>query len=271
MVFGTNYKGHIGVIGCGVVGGAVANGFEDRDFRVSRFDKYKQEHDELSGCIAAEAIFVCVPTPTLEDGTQDIDALEEVLALLKGNQYAGVIVVKSTVLPGTTERLARKYRFSKVCHNPEFLTAAKPLEDFMNQPCILVGSKHHESAIRVGEIYYAAGFTPIMVCQDSAVTEMAKYMHNLHLATKVSFANEIYEVCGQLGVDYDYVARAAMSIGKIGESHLRVPGPDGFGFSGMCFPKDTSAFLRFAEGFGLPVEVLSATVNGNLRRRGGVA
>lgn len=259
----------IGVIGCGVVGGAVLQGFKNCGFKVFAFDKFKKEHDDVPQIFDTEAIFVCVPTPTdLETGEQDISALEDTFALLRAQKYGGIIVVKSTVVPGTTQALAKKFGFLKVCHNPEFLTAARPFEDFMEQSSILVGSNDMNSAVEVGEIYFDAGFRSISFHASPTITELAKYFHNVFLSVKVSLCNEMFDICKKLNVDYDAVRYATISMNGIGHGHTAVPGPDGkFGFGGMCFPKDTSAFLTFAAAHGISMETLSGAVNGNHRRR----
>lgn len=259
----------IGVIGCGVVGAAVATGFKQRGLRVHMYDKYKTQYDELPQLFNSEAIFVCVPTPTV-DGRQDITALEDVFELLLNNRYLGIVVVKSTVLPGTTEMLAKKYMLRRVVHNPEFLTAAKPLEDFMNQPAIIIGGPQ-DVAAEIGDIYFEAKFHSIRLCSSARVTEMAKYMHNLFLSIKVSFSNEMYDVCKHLNIDYNHVRYAALAMEGIGHGHTAVPGPDGKrGFGGMCFPKDTGAFLSWCTEQKLNASTLQGAVFTNyvVRRDG---
>ncbi len=252
----------IGVIGCGVVGGAVANGFAQRGLKVRTFDKFKPEHDDLDAMmLTAEAVFICVPTPTLANGDQDISALEEVFAVLRGRSYAGYIVVKSTVLPGTTARLAKQFKFTKVAHNPEFLTAARPLEDFNDQPAVLIGSADADTATAIGGMYADLGFGNVMCLESPTETELAKYMHNLHLSIKVSFCNEMYEACESLGVKYNSVRYATIMMGGIGHGHTAVPGPDGKrGFGGMCFPKDTSAFAKWANQNAICALTLSGAI-----------
>lgn len=259
----------IGVIGIGVVGSAVMTGFRERGFKVYTYDKHKAEHDDFPYIMDTDAIFVCVPTPTVY-GRQDLTALDEVFAMLKAQSYSGVIVVKSTVLPGTTDAMAEKFGFRRVVHNPEFLTAANPLDDFREQVAIIIGGKDLSSVIEVGEIYHEAKFpASIKMYPDAKVTEIAKYMRNNYLAMKVTYFNEIAELCEFEGVEYDLALKAMLSMGGIEETHTKVPGPDGEpGFGGMCFPKDTQALVAHAREHGLKMDVLEATVEGNNRRRG---
>lgn len=258
----------IGVIGHGVVGGAVARGFTELGMKVYVYDKFKPEFAYTNHIFATDAIFICVPTPTDQNWRQDLSALDETLEMLRDRSYEGVIVVKSTVLPGTTQRLADKYGLRRVVHNPEFLTAARPFEDFMEQPEVLIGGVDGDAGYLVVEIYSDAGFPNIIYAPSPTYTEMAKYMHNLFLSTKVSFCNEMYDICEKLEIKYDQVAMLACSMGGIGHGHTKVPGPDGRrGYGGMCFPKDTKAFLTFANDMTVPMEVLKATIEGNNRRR----
>lgn len=259
----------IGVIGVGVVGGAVAEGFALSGLKVHTYDKYKPEHDSFPHIMTdTDAIFICVPTPTLSDDSQDITALVETFALLKAHQYKGIIVVKSTVLPGTTKRMAKTFGFTKVIHNPELLTAASPLQDFMNQVVVLLGSECQESLDSVGNMYSRIGFNNVMKYPQTCESELTKYQHNYHLSVKVGFCNDFYDVCEVLGASYDRVRYGTVAAGGMSLGHTTVPFKGTFGYDGMCFPKDTRAFLKWAkEELGLKVETLEGAVLGNRRRR----
>lgn len=267
----------IGVIGCGVVGEAVLRGFRERSTDVLGYDKYKRNpkspdptalmYDQLYEMIEkAGIIFICVPTATNSDGSQDLTPLEETFELLSRRQYRGVVCVKSTVVPGTTRKLAERYQITRYAHNPEFLTAARPYEDFMNQPAVVIGGPE---ADQVARAYEDAAFTPTIPLETSEMSEMAKYMHNLFLATKVTFFNEMYEHCQAFGIDYQAALGGALAIGQIGKGHTRVPGPDGkgVGFGGMCFIKDSTAFVYQAKEVGLFSEILRAVDTKNRRLR----
>jgi UDPglucose 6-dehydrogenase len=256
----------IGVIGIGVVGHAVYQGFKQAKMQVFAYDKYKPEFNELSKMFSARVIFVCVPTPTV-NGRQDLTALEDTFQMLSDIGFKGVICVKSTVLPGTTQKLSAKYDLVKVVHNPEFLTAAKPFEDFMNQPAVVLGG-HPNYTLDVANAYRRAGFTNIVELPEARASELVKYMHNLFLSVKVSFLNEFYDACESMKVDYELVRHVTTIFGGIGHGHTMVPGPDGKrGFGGMCFPKDTEAFSTFAKDRGVKMDVLEAAIIGNKRRR----
>lgn len=263
----------IGVIGVGVVGAATLKGFQTKDMTAVGWDKFRSDSKDpslLEEVLKADVIFVCVPTATnKETGEQDLEPLDETMALLHMREFKGAIVIKSTVLPGTTERMSKSWNLeSQVAHNPEFLTAATPLKDFLAQPAVLIGALSPMARGMVQLVYEQAGFENIITYDSPTDTELAKYYHNLFLSVKVSFMNELSECTKAFGRDYDKVLAGALHMHGIGKGHTKVPGPDGHpGFGGMCFPKDTSAFLRFAKDQGLPHDVLEATVQANKRRR----
>lgn len=238
-------KGVIAVIGCGVVGSAVAEFYRDRGHAVIEQDPRFAEDRYHDIGASAELAFVCVPTPTAGK-SQDLTAVYDVMASLKAVSFDGVVVLKSTVLPGTCDLITAAYPEIRLVHNPEFLTAAKPLEDLIDQPAALLSGEH---AVEAADIAYIPHQIPCYVSHDYRVTELAKYLHNTFLATKVAFMNQFHDVCGSLGVPYDRVIEFAVSQERIGENHTRVPGPDGSkGFGGACFIKDTEALLlRFRE------------------------
>ena len=188
-------------------------------------------------------------------------------ARLKEAEFKGVVCLKSTVLPGTSEDMEETYGIRTV-HNPEFLTAARPFEDFMEQKAVILGGKEEDCVeLKIAYESLIPGVT-ISVLDNARYTEIAKYYHNCFLAAKVTIANEFYELCKYCGVDYSKVRLAAASQGGVGLGHNKVPGPDGkFGFGLHCFPKDVLALLSFSEEIGLEMNILEATHVGNSRRR----
>lgn len=259
----------VGVIGsAGVVGGAIARAFSTIKGRVWEYDKVSPNSDSWCSIVQnTDVAFVAVPTPTVE-GEQDLSALCDVLSKLDRDSYNGVICIKCTVLPGTTVALSERFEKLRLTHNPEFLTAARPYEDFMNQKAILLGGTILDCA--VVEMHYRRLFPKVPIfCYDvPTVTELAKYYHNCFLATKVTVANEFYDLCQHLQISYDAVRAATLTQGGLGEGHSRVPGPDGkTGYGLGCFPKDMLALISFCKAHGIPNEVLSAAHQGNTRRR----
>jgi UDPglucose 6-dehydrogenase len=160
-------------------------------------------------------------------------------------------VIKSTVPPGTTDRINQEYTHSTIIFNPEFLTEANFLDDFKNQKRIILGGDR-KGTNKLRQIYSKVFPHATIVKTGGKTAEMVKYFTNCFLATKVSFANEMYSVCEQIGIDYDKVVEYATYDERLGKSHWAVPGPDeDFGFGGHCLPKDLSAIINKFETYGL--------------------
>jgi len=181
-------------------------------------------------------------TNLVEGVVKDIDDL-----VVYRNVSNRVVVIKSTIPPGTTERLNEECKHIQIIFNPEFLTEANFIDDFKNQDRIIIGGPRPAST-KVRQLFYKAFPKAHIIKTGSTTAEMVKYMTNTFLATKVSFANEIYEICERLGVDYDKVTEYATYDNRLGNSHWSVPGPDGkLGFGGSCFPKDINALISVAK------------------------
>mgnify|MGYP001296715520 CR=1 FL=1 len=246
--------GKIGIVGQGYVGTALKVGFEPH-YDVVTYDKYdlsKSTHSKLSDIVReSEIIFVCVPTPMEKDGTCHTGIVEEVIKEINETANGQIVVIKSTVPPGTTDRLHRKYKSVKVIFNPEFLTEANFIQDFKNQNRIILGGTRNGTN-KVRTLYSRVFPHATIVKTGAKHAEMVKYFTNCFLATKVSFANEMYNICEQLDLDYDKVVEYATYDERLGKSHWAVPGPDGdMGFGGHCLPKDLSAIINAFETFGL--------------------
>lgn len=231
----------IGVIGVGVVGSAVLYGFLKRGVEAFGYDIGKPEFNRLNQVLKSDVVFVCVPTPSYEIGGQDLSAIHSVMKQLTEASYQGVVAIKSTTLPGTVNEIQSVYPKLRICHQPEFLRAAKAQEDFDTQVCAYVGGLAGEPVVEAYKRIGVASF----VYPSPISTEILKYMNNCFLAVHVAFMNEMYDVCEKCGVEFDPIVQGALLLGKIAESHSKVPGPDGKrGFSGMCFIKDTTALLH---------------------------
>lgn len=255
----------VGVIGVGVVGGAIKKYYEHRGYDVLAYDRdpARSSHpfEDLKEC---EIIFVSVPTLTLDNGNQDLMPLMTVLQNLSAMKYAGVIVHKCTVVPGTTRYFQTEYPKLRIVHSPEFLTERNAESDYRMASAILLSGSE-------GNCLHVATFIGDKVIhyfKDYESTEIAKYLHNCFLATKVSFMNEMFDVCKHFGVEYAPLVDAVMWLGGIGDSHLAVPGPDGKrGWGGMCFPKDTRAFINIMSMKGIWLETLAGAIKANKKVR----
>jgi|TARA_S200002703_G_scaffold54796_1_gene47338 UDPglucose 6-dehydrogenase len=249
----------IGIVGQGYVGTAIKVGFEPHYDYIHTYDKYDLAKSTLPNIKdlvdKCDVIFVCVPTPMRKDGTCYTGIVEEVIKEIDYNVDVNkdkpIVVIKSTIPPGTTDKFNKSYSNVIVIFNPEFLTEENFLEDFKNQKRIILGGQRNGTNT-LRQIYSKVFPHATIVKTGSKTAEMVKYFINNFLATKVSFANEMYKVCEQVDIDYDKVVEYATYDERLGKSHWAVPGPDGdLGFGGHCLPKDLSAIINQFETYGL--------------------
>jgi len=263
-------KINVGIIGQGYVGSALKEGFKSF-YRIETYDKYR--HD-LSTCKSlkdlsqkAEIIFVCVPTPMQKDGRCDLSIIHEVVSAIDTCKNNNILVIKSTIPPGTTSMLNKEYGHIQAVFNPEFLTEANFIDDFKNQSKIIIGGPRPAST-KVKNLYRKVFPETPLIKTGSDTAEMVKYFTNCFLMTKVSFANEIKQICEKIGVDYDKVVEYGLYDKRLGRSHFSVPGPDGkSGFGGSCFPKDINALIKVAENLNIEATVLKSVWKKNLEVR----
>jgi len=264
-------KPTIGIVGCGFVGNAVSQLSEV--FSVVAYDPYKKELSNNIEAFSQDVVFVCVPTPRSDDGSLDTSIVESSakkwVEMKKDNS---VLVIKSTIPMGTVEKLSDLTNSRQIVHNPEFLTERTAMEDFRNPQEVIIGgdSSAAELVSAMYKEYY--GKKDIQYFNVSARTaEMIKMTRNSFYALKVSFFNEIYELCEAMGEDYNDFKKVFTLNGKhpwIGNEHISVPGPDGkLGFGGKCLPKDSEGLLKIAEEYGIMIETLKAAVKANKNRR----
>jgi|TARA_R110000824_G_scaffold50533_7_gene141072 UDPglucose 6-dehydrogenase len=258
----------IGIIGQGFVGTAIREGLKSK-FDIETYDKFKD-----SSCSTLEELmtktkmfFVCLPTPMRLDGSCDLSIIEEVIQEADKHSNGHIAIIKSTILPTTTERLNAETKNLSVVFSPEFLTEANYIDDFKNQNRIIIGG-HQDPSTKVADMFKKAFPNVLIVKTEPTVAEMVKYFTNTFLATKVSFANEMRKVCANINIDYDKVLGYSLYDTRIGGTHLSVPGPDGQqGFGGSCFPKDINALIHFARSLGFEPTVLSSVWKKNLEVR----
>jgi nucleotide sugar dehydrogenase len=239
----------IGIVGQGFVGNAVYQKFKNYyDVLTNDLDENKSTATLENLTQMCSTIFLCLPTPMKSDGKCDTSILEKVLDmidLLTDNlETKKTIVIKSTIPPGTTEKFNKRYESLDIVFNPEFLTERNAVEDYNNQNRIILGGPR-PATTELKQIFSKVFPKAHIIKTDSTHAEMVKYLTNTFLSTKVSFANEIYQLCDKLNIDYDKVIEYATLDERLGTSHWNVPGHDGdFGFGGHCFPKDLASLLH---------------------------
>jgi len=237
----------IGIIGVGVVGNALAKAVLDPIL----YDKYKSigSIDAING---ADIIFICVPTPYKEEIGFDASMVDEAFSIIKGNK---IVVIKSTVLPGTTEKMQRIYSNHKVLFNPEFLREISAEED-MKKPYEQIIGYTELSKDVAKEILKILPKAPAEFIVPAIESEMVKYFSNTFLATKVIFANQIYDLCKKLGVNYDSIKEMARTNPRFSFSHFDI-WADGYrGYSGKCLPKDTKSLIQLGDKVGIDLSLL---------------
>ncbi len=249
-------------MGVGVVGGAVRNYLEMIGVEPLLYDPGKKL-GSLGEINAADLVYVCVPTPYVAGVGFDDSAVAEAFRNLRGGK---TIVIKSTVLPGTTQRYQDAYPDQRVFFNPEFLREASANEDFLTPDRQIVGYCGEESDLAY-EILEMLPRAPHETVVPAGVAEMTKYATNSFLALKVIFGNELFDLCQAVGVDYELVKQGFSVDQRIGNSHFNVDDAGYRGYGGKCLPKDTMALLDLADDMGVTMRLLEAAheVNSKLK------
>ena len=249
-------------------------GLEDLVARNVRQGRLSFTTDTAEAVTASLLVFIAAPTPPREDGSTDLSFVEavsrDVACAMDGYK---VIVTKSTVPVGTAEkvrgwigeeheRAGRHVRFS-VASNPEFLREGAAIGDFMRPDRVVIGTDDEEATAILKSLYRPLYLIETPVVITSVVTaELTKYAANAFLATKISFINEVANLCESVGADVHHIARGIGLDKRIGSKFLH-PGP---GFGGSCFPKDTRSVAHFARKAGSPLEIIEAVIRVNARQ-----
>ncbi|MBO8183459.1 MAG: UDP-glucose/GDP-mannose dehydrogenase family protein [Archaeoglobus sp.] len=218
----------------------------------------------------SEVIFICVGTPSKNDGSIDLNFIKEAAKEVGKFLEDQIVVVKSTVLPDTTENILKpilekesgRVAFEEfgLAYNPEFLREGSAVYDFFNPDRIVIGTNDLMSKNILEELY--SQFDCPKLFTNIKTAEMIKYASNAFLATKISFANEIGNICKILGIDSYEVFRGVGLDHRINPSFFRA----GIGFGGSCFPKDLKALIKKAEELGINPKILKAVMNVNERQ-----
>ena len=248
-------------MGVGMVGGALRAYFEQCGITPFVFDHPKST-GSLKEVNRADIVFVCVPTPFRTDGTGfDISYVERALGDLTGKK---IVVLKSTVPPGTTEKLQERFPQHKILFNPEFLVEERAIEGMLHPNRQIVGYTKQSEDVAEGVLHMMPK-APYERVMRAAEAEMVKYFGNTFLAIKVIFGCQMYELCQKLGIDYEAVREAGSADPRIGPSHLDVFHGGYRGYAGKCLPKDVRALLQLADALGVEMSVLKEAEGFNNR------
>ena len=257
-------KTKVGVIGNGFVGEAISFAFSP----VAEIYIYDTNPlrclDNIELVHNCDFVFICVPTPMYKDGSQDLSYVESVFE--KATKKP-IYILKSTVLPGTTEMLCKQYPKLKVIFSPEFLTERTAKLDMLTQSRIILGGE--VLLTEKAKVLFNQRFKLKNIIQtDSKTAELTKYMNNTFFATKVSIMNEFKLLCDKIGANWNSALMGFVSDGRIGDSHLNVPGHDGkLGYGGTCFPKDVNALLHFSKKNNIDLNTIEGGWKTNLKVR----
>jgi len=240
------------IVGFGVVGQALAEVLS----KPIIYDPPKKM-GSLKKLNNAEVIFICVPTAY--KNKCDISLVDKSISILTGNK---IVVIKSTVVPGTTEKMQKKYPQHKILFNPEFLTANNSKKDMKKPDRQIVGyvNDEYELARDILDILPKAPYEAIVSATEA---EMIKYYTNTFLALKVAYANQVYDLCQKIGIDYEIVKKGLLADHRIGKTHLDIFVDGLRGFRGACLPKDSKALVKFAEQKRVKFNILKEAIKYN--------
>lgn len=269
----------VGIWGCGVVGGNTARLFEERGegkIEIIKYDKFKEGQwatpKELTE--RSDFIFICLPTPMKETGEIDLSYIEA--ALYEINKYVPqkisaasgkIIVIRSTVVPGSTNRFMVKFPLLNIVVVPEFLTEAHAWDDIVNTSRIVIGTNDRIVFTALKTLFSIVHESVDFILMESVEAELYKYACNYFLSMTSLAATELFFICKALGVDYRIIQKYLKYDKRIG-THTEVPGPDGdVGIGGKCLPKDLSALAHLASKNNYTPILIDAGISLNERTR----
>jgi len=255
---------NIGIVGNGFVGNAIYQNLKNiYNVKVYDIDKNKSLN-ELNEIYECDLVFVCLPTPMIsaEGGKCNLSIVDNFFKTVP-NSCKSLFVIKSTIPIGTTQKIRDDRKDLKICHNPEFLTAANAIEDFKNSDRNIIGGDPEETKLLHDLLFEFFPNSKIIVT-SSDESETIKYFSNVFLATKVAFFNILFDVSNTYKMNYDNLVFGICTDNRIGFSHSKVPGPDGDrGFGGTCFPKDISSLIFMLNKNQLNYQIFNEVWNYN--------
>lgn len=257
----------ISIIGLGFVGSAMYSSFTKKSINnLIIYDKYKNGGiGLLESCLKADIIFLALPTLFNNLTKQyDKEPIYETCDYLEKNSFSGVVVIKSTVEPETTNLLSKKYHTLHFIHNPEFLTARTAEEDFHNQKHIVLGKGITCPTDKFTNVrkFYLENYPDAEISECTALeSESMKIYLNSFYAMKIQFFTELYLLCEKNNSNFQTIKTMMLKNNWINPAHTNIPGPDGsISYGGLCFPKDTMALNEYMKKYNSPNKLLSSTI-----------
>lgn len=251
----------IGIVGVGAVGSANKKGFEFLQHNVVVHDiKLKTKIQDVCD---TEINYICVPTPQAENGSCDTSIIERVIDELGQCNYKGIIAIRSTVVPGFTQSMIEKFNHLTICFVPEFLRERCAEDDFINNHKLLAVGTHDIWVYR--KVIRSHGQLPEHTEHLTPnEAEVLKYFNNVYAALRVTFANNMYEICEKLDCDYTTIKNAYIKTGKATDMYLDV-NPSLRGYGGMCLPKDTIAIASLMKKLNIDLKLIQSIHDDNLQ------
>lgn len=240
----------IGVVGKGVIGSALIYGFQKLGHKINVHDIIL--NTKISDLLECEIVYICVPTPENEDGSCNTSIVESVVNDLISLKFSNIIAIKSTIEPGTTEKLINKYEYDRICFVPEFLRERCAVSDFTeNHDLLAIGTTENFVFDKIVESH---GKYPKNVQKISPTeAELLKYYSNVYNAMRIIFANEMYEIAEKLGANYSNI-KDAYCLRNTKDMYLDVN--ENFrGYGGVCLPKDTKAIAALCKKLNLDLKL----------------
>ena len=265
----------IGIVGKGFVGSAVQNGFSpntgcDAEVRVYDKNPSRSLHTLEETVNESDVVFISVPTPAGIDGKIDLtilnDAINDINEVSINRET--IFLIRSTVVPGTTGNFQHIFSNLRLVFNPEFLTERSANFDFINQTRFILGGSK-DNTTKVADLFrWRFGRSVSILETNYETAELIKYMNNTFFATKESFMNDMKLLADKCGATWEDAVDGFVRDGRVGHSHLNVPGHDGrYGFGGSCFPKDIQAIISYADELDIDMGVLKGVWETNLKVR----
>ena len=251
----------IGIVGVGAVGSANKKGFEFLKHNVVVHDiKLKTKIQDVCD---TEINYICVPTPQAANGSCDTSIIERVIDELGQCNYKGIIAIRSTVVPGFTQSMIEKFNHLTICFVPEFLRERCAEDDFINNHKLLAVGTHDIWVYR--KVIRSHGQLPEHTEHLTPnEAEVLKYFNNVYAALRVTFANNMYEICEKLDCDYTTIKNAYIKTGKATDMYLDV-NPSLRGYGGMCLPKDTIAIASLMKKLNIDLKLIQSIHDDNLQ------
>jgi nucleotide sugar dehydrogenase len=265
---------NITIIGFGVLGKSIGYTLCNNDIKYNYYDINESESVNLHDIIQENNknidsyYFLCLPTDVKEDGNLDMSSINETCILLNNTcSNRAHVILKSTVLPGTTDNLCKLYTNLHLIFSPEFLREISANEDMYNSKFILLGYTDNErNNIEMFEFFkYIFNHCQdlLILYKSNTILEIFKYTVNVFLATKVLFMNEIYLLSEKMNVNYNELQNLFILDNRLGNSHFNVPNNEKFGYGGKCFIPNTISLKYLQESLGLPTDFINAVLKRN--------